>query len=339
LEAGLSRIEPEVWLQLAQVGPVGDKLAARLVFRDLTERLQCALDSNNHRHLLIALRASEEELQDSQSRGLNVVTRELITRGQDVPARYLDIECQDAAGYAALDLIGGELADGLSEGDKSPHDIVERTLARWRRFWSGLPKDVLSREQFLGLFGELWFLSFWLSPRVGRSQAVQRWRGPFGARHDFEWKGKSVEVKATSSTRGRVHLINGLEQLLPPERGELLLFSIRLREEAGAANTLPSIVSICRKLFESDPDSLSHFEIGLARAGYSAAHDDVYDKTFLRVAEEGVFSVRDDFPCITESTFESGIPAGIEALTYEINLNAFDHLRVAKSPEEAIVLL
>jgi len=332
----VSRIEAQVWVQLAQVGPIGDKLAARLALPDVTERLQCALDSNNHRHLLIALTASEEELNDSHSRGVSVLTRELVTQGQ-AAARYLDIECQDAAGYAALDLIGGEFADGLSRTDKPPHEIVERVLARWRRFWSGLPKDFLSREELIGLFGELWFLLFWLLPGVGAVQAVQRWRGPFGARHDFEWQGKSIEVKATSSTRGRIHLINGIEQLLPPENGELLLFSLRLREEAGAAYTLPGLIATCRSLFESDSDSLSRFEIGLARTGYSPAHDEEYDKLFLRVAEEALFAVRDNFPRITENTFAAGIPVGVEAFTYEINLNTFDHLRLANSPEEAIV--
>jgi len=335
----MTRIEADVWTQLAQVGRIGDKLAARLALPDLTERLQCALDSNNHRHLLIALTASEEELHDSQSRGLSVITRELATQGQEIAARYLDIECKDAAGYAALDLIGGELADGLSANDKSPREIVGHALARWRRFWSGLPKNLLSREQFLGLFGELWFLSFWLFPKVGAAEAIQRWRGPFGARHDFEWQGKSIEVKATSSTRGRIHRINGIEQLLPPENGELLLFSLRVREEAGAANTLPSLIDICRNLFESDPDSLSRFEIGVARAGYSPAHDEEYNKTFLRVAEEAMFAVKDDFPRITESKFSDGVPAGVEALNYDINLNAFDHLRLAKSPNEASAFL
>jgi hypothetical protein len=335
----VTRIEPEVWVHLAEVGPIGDKLAARLALPNLTNRLQCALDSNNHRHLLIALRASEEELHDSQSRGLSVVTRELVTHGQEVAARYIDIECQDAAGYAAMDLIGGELANGLSDNDKPPHQVVEHTLGRWRRFWSGLPKNVLSREEFFGLFGELWFLLFWLLPKSGVIQAVQRWRGPFGARHDFEWQGKSIEVKATTSTRGRIHLINGIEQLLPPQNGELLLFSIRLREEAGGANTLPGLIEICRSLIESNPDSLSRFEMGLARAGYSPAHDGEYNKIFLRIAEEALFAVKDDFPRITEAEFTSGIPVGVEAFKYEINLNGFDHLRVAISPEQAFVFL
>src|SRR5687768_12514986 len=65
---------------------------------------------------------------------------------------------------------------------------------------------------------------------------------PFGARHDFEWQGKSIEIKTTVSTRGRIHKVNGIDQLRPPEHGELLFFSLRVREEASAANTLPKLV-------------------------------------------------------------------------------------------------
>jgi hypothetical protein len=288
--------------------------------------------------LLIALTPSEEELNDTQTRGISVVTRDLVTHGHEA-TRYLDIECQDAAGHAALDIIGGELAGHLAQEGKRPKEVVERVLAKWRRFWGEVPKNLLSREELFGLFAELWFLTLWLLPKVGAECGVDRWRGPFGARHDFEWHGKSVEVKAASSTRGRIHHINGLEQLAPPEDGELLLFSLGVREEAGAAKTLPGVIDICRGLFESNPEVLSRFEIGLARVGYSPAHDDEYAKTPLRVVEEALFAVRDDFPRVTEKEFAAGIPTGIEAFHYEINLNAFDHLRVAKSPGEALPYL
>jgi hypothetical protein len=288
--------------------------------------------------LLIGLTPSEEELNDTQTRGISVVTRELVTQGHKA-ARYLDIECQDAGGHAALDIIGGELAENLAKQDGPPKEIVGRVLAKWRRFWGEVPKTLLSREELLGLFAELWFLTLWLLPKVGAEIAVERWRGPFGARHDFEWQGRSIEVKAASSTRGRIHHINGIEQLAPPENGELLLFSLGVREEAGAAKSLPDVIDICRSLFESTPEVLSRFEIGLARIGYSPAHDDEYKKAPLRVVEEALFTVRDDFPRITEHEFAAGIPVGVEAFSYEINLNGFDHLRVAKAPEEALPFL
>lgn len=333
------RIEPEVWDRLSRVVPRGDQLAAQLAAPAVTSRLHCALDSENRRHLLIPLNPLDEEFHDSQSRGLSVVTRELIIPSEESSVRYIDIECQDGASNLVLDLIGGELADALSFENSSPCEIVQRTLARWRRFWSGLPRNVLSREQLLGLFGELWFLLFWLIPNSGLRTALKRWRGPFGARHDFEWPAKSIEVKTTSSMRGQIHRINGIDQLAPPESGELFVFSLHVREETGATNTLPGLITIAQTLLEGELEALDDFETALIRTGYSPAHDEEYTKVRLRIADAGLFAVIANFPRITTHSFAGGFPLGVETLTYEINLSSFSHLRIASSPEEATVFL
>lgn len=329
----MSRIENEVWARLEPSRPVGENLTARAAISGVTDRLLCALDSEGKRHLLIALRTDEEGLRDTRSRGVSVLTRDLVVRGESA-ARYLDIQCLDTAGHTAFDLIGGELAEELAHPNSEPAGVVRRVLARWRRFWGQLPQSLLSREELLGLFGELWFLSRWLLPCYGVAEAVQRWRGPFGARHDFEWELKSVEVKATTSERGRIHHINGLEQLCPPEQGELLFFSLRLREEAGATNTLPSLIADTRRQLESDDEALSRFETALAQVGYSPVHDDEYSRVHLRVVDEGLYAVQEDFPRLTPAQFNGDVPPGVEGVDYEINLNTFDHLCVAKSPAD-----
>jgi hypothetical protein len=217
-----------------------------------------------------------------------------------------------------------------------PAQLVSRVLAKWRRFWGGSPLPLLTKQELIGLFAELWFLSVWLAPRVGWTEAVQRWRGPFGARHDFEWPGRSVEVKATSSRRGRIHHVNGLDQLEPPENGQLLLYSMQISEEAGAANTLPEIAARCRSLAAAD--ALWQLEAALVEAGYSPTHDDEYDKVRMRVVEEALFSVRDDFPRILNATFTHGVPAGVERVEYEINLNGRESLIVATRSDQAFTL-
>jgi hypothetical protein len=333
----VNHIDPQVWTRLANEQVQGETLWARRVASEVTDRLVGALDADGKRHLLVLLRNGEAEMQDSQSRGVGVVTRELAVPGHEA-GRYLDITCHDPAGQEAFDLIGGELAERLSSGRETAPECVLRVLAKWRRFWGQLPRQILSREDQLGLFAELWFLSVWLIPRVGTADAVGRWRGPFASRHDFEWVARSVEVKATTSTRGRIHRINGLDQLAPPEWGELLFFSLRLREEAGTTNTLPSIVVACRAQLESDPDSLSRLESALAQVGYSHLHDEEYAKLRVRVIEEGLFRVRDDFPRFTVSRLSSGVPPGIERVEYEINLSGFDHLCAAHNPTDALDL-
>ena len=261
---------------------------------------------------------------------MRVVTRELIVRGQET-GRYLDVTCHDAAGHDAFDLIGGELADRLAYGRETAPECVVRLLASWRRFWGQLPLEILSREDQLGLFAELGFLSVWMEPKAGALESVTRWRGPFGGRHDFEWPGRSVEVKATTLTRGRIHRINGLDQLAPPELGDLLFFSLRLREEARASNTLPLLIAACRLKLEPEAESLNRFERALAQAGYSPAHDEEYARSRLRIVEEGLFRVSDDFPRLTATQLVAGVPIGVESVEYEINITGFEHLRIATS--------
>ena len=323
----MSRIGPDVWARLTGGPMQGEMLWARRATPDVTERLVAALDADGQRHLLVLLSADEADLQDTQSRGIAVVTRELVMPGHQA-GRYLDITCHDASGHEAFDLIGGEVAERLATGRETAPEVVARVLAKWRRFWGQIPQQMLSWEEQIGLFAELWFLSVWLTPRIGASEAVTRWRGPLGARHDFEWAGKSVEVKATTSTRGRIHRINGLDQLAPPEHGELLFFSLRLREEAGATNSLPTIIASCRAQSATDAEALSRFESILVQAGYSPLHEEEYAKLKLRVAEEGLFRVEEDFPRLTTASFPSGVPAGIERVEYEVNLSGCGHLMI-----------
>lgn len=334
----MSLIAPDVWARLEQSRPAGDNLTARQADPTASSRLQCALDAEGRRHLLVALYENEDGLRDTQSRGVHVETRDLVVRGQTA-TRYLDIQCLDIAGYPALDLIGGELTVELSKPGVVPADTVKRVLAKWRRFWGLLPRTMLSREEVIGLFAELWFFLVWLIPAAGPSTTVQRWRGPMGSRHDYEWPGRSVEVKATTSVRGRIHRINGLDQLSPPEHGELYLFSLQLREEAGATNTLPSLIASILAQLNADVDALSRFETVLAQTGYSPAHDDEYAKLHLRIVAEGLYAVRGNFPRLGAQQFRDGVPAGIERVEYEINLNAFEHLIIARMPGETETLL
>ncbi len=328
----MSGIPPEIWMRLAGERVHGETLWARRAAQDITERLVAALDAEEQRHLLVLLQEGEADLQDTRSRGLGVVTRELAVPGHEV-GRYLDITCYDAAGHEAFDLLGGELAERLAAGRETAPESVARVLAR-RRFWGQLPQDLLSRELQLGLFAELWFLSVWLVPRVGAAEAVKRWRGPFGARHDFEWSARSVEVKATTSPRASIHHINGLDQLVSPDGGDLLLFSLRVREEASATNSLPTVVATCRQQLADDDEALSKFESALAQVGYSVTHEDEYGKVRLRIVEEGLFAVRDDFPRLTPDKITGGILSGIERVDYEINLGGFQHLCLARAAGE-----
>jgi len=327
------KISPDLWSLLETNLPTGENLTAKPSVPELSSQVFCAFDSENQRHILVQLKSDDSAYEDRQSRGIQVVTRELNVHGQP-PSRYLDLICLDIAGYSGFDLIGSEIISELVKETRSPAEIIHYVLAKWRRFWGQIPQDLLSRNEVIGLLAEILFLTERLIPDAGPADAVKRWRGPFGSRHDFEWQGCSVEVKATTSSRGRIFHINGIDQLEPPENGKLFFFGVRLREEGGAELTLPGIIEACRCLLVNDDEAGDRFESSLVQAGYSPHHNEEYEKIHFRIIEEAMFEVTEDFPRISAVNFNGGIPDGIERVEYEINLNGCDRLiKTDKSQE------
>lgn len=311
----------------------GDRLRVRRVNPHDRRVILSGRDADDKRHILIRINDSESEPTAVATRGIEVTVRHLAEPGHE-PGRFIDIVCHETGGHAAFHLIGDEIARGLVEEWASPSDVVDHVISRWRQFWGRLPQTLLSVPQQIGLFAELWFLHTWLGRDGNIVAAVGRWRGPTGARHDFEWEGYSIEVKATTSVNRLVHRINGVNQLLPPDTGELHLFSLQVRQEEGAANSLLSLVDRIRSLVAGTPDTAMDFEDKLARVGYASSHGSEYAKLRLRVSGEWLYRVDRDFPRIVPSSFSLGVPSGVEAIEYDVSLSGFEHLRVASRPSE-----
>lgn len=334
----MTTISGDVWRQIEPARPSGDELVGRQAIPELTSRLLAAVDSRGRRNYLVALEPQDADCHDVSSRGLTVSTEALVLPGH-AASRYIKVACEDLLGHAMFDLLAAEIADRLHADTETPAEVVSRVIAKWRRFWGQLPRLMLTREQQIGLFAELWFLTFWLLPATGSSKAVRMWRGPHGARHDFEMDGLSIEAKGTTSTRGRIHKINGVQQLDPPEHGKLLFFSMRIREEAGATNSLPLLVASCKQQLSDDPDAQGLFETAVIAAGYSANHEDDYSKTHWRVVEQMLFDTSHEFPRLTKESFGDGMPMGVEDIDYTINLGTFDSAIVASTPAQATSFL
>lgn len=319
----MTPLDDGIWARLANDRPHGETLTARYAIPETTERLLAALDADARRHLLIELREGDEPLSDSDSRGLRIATRELAIPGH-AAGSYIDLACVDPQGYAALDVIGGEVGEGLAQLGADPALIVSRVLAKWRRFWGHAPTSLLPLEKQIGLFAELWFLLWWMLPATNAATATQRWRGPYGARHDFEWLGRSIEVKASSTVDREIFRIHGLEQLDPPQPGDLFLFGLRVREEAGASHNLVTVVDQIRLALAPDASSLDLFESALSRAGYTPLHEPDYSRVHWRVVSERFYFVDAAFPKLTPASLLGGeAPAGVIDVSYSIDLTAY----------------
>ena len=316
------------WEGVAGRTLTGDSLHVKRVAQVAGVQIVAGVDSYGQRHILVKLEDEMPDPPEQRTRGLSLRVRDLAEPGAD-QGRYIDIECHEAAGHAALGVIGNEIIEAMASESHDPGAAVSRVLSRWRRFWGQIPQSLLSVQEQVGLFAELWFLLTWLASRLPLAEAVSRWRGPLGARHDFESTGMSVEVKGSMAVRGPAHRINGLTQLEPPESGKLMLFSLQVRNEDGATNSLPALVRRGQQLAAVDLAVAERLEDLLAKAGYSASHEAEYEKLRLRIVAEGLYRVSDDFPRLVRTSFPGGVPGGVDGIEYDINLGGFGHLLVA----------
>ena len=316
-------VDPETWRDIeARAVEPGALNARRLA--DAGGAV-VAVDYQRRRHILLPLSSLDDGFSDSRSRGLLILPRMLEV--EDAPATpFLDLCSTDPSSRDAFDVIANDLVTRLAKG-MTAAEAASAVLAKWRRFWSIAPAEGLTPEEIRGLFGELWFVLVWLFPH-GVDQ-VRHWVGPLGARHDFQWDGLSVEAKATNSVRGHIHRINGIDQLDPPESGQLMLYSVRLREEIAAANSLLTLVEGITNQLQNSAELLGLFEDRLAAANYSPLHAERYREIHFRIIDERLYRVADDFPRLSAASFVQGVPPGIERIEYEVNLETCQHLIVS----------
>lgn len=306
------------WDLLEGQPPSGERLTVRNAFPDRRPDLKIGVDEGLRRYLLVAIPIGEpREISERPSRGLSVQSVEMNVR-DGLMESFVEIACLEAAGHRALDTIAVEISEALDAGATIGRiALVQNVLAKWRQFWAGFNTGILAREVQIGLFGEIWFMLNCLTPAVGTAPAMTAWRGPLGARHDFEFVQGAIEVKTTTRLDG-THHISGLEQLLEPVNGKLLLFSLELRDEVGADDSLPKLIETVRASASEDYDAIAHFDSALYAAGYQDAFATEYGKLHLRVRSASLYEVNGDFPRLVPDRIVGGLPAAITGVSYSL---------------------
>jgi hypothetical protein len=338
----LTPAEPAVprWDLLEAEPPTKERLSVRSALSGRNGDVLIGVDAALRRYVLVRIPVGEgDALTERVSRGIGLQTVKMVPQDTGVAESFVEIACLDPQGHRALDLVIGELVDAVERaGGVTRVTLVQGVLAKWRRFWSGVPSGALSVEQQVGLFGELYFLSRWLCEALIPSRAVSAWRGPVGARNDFELSRLGVEVKATKRADS-VHIIHGLDQLLEPVGGTLLLFGLCVRDEASATESLPGLVREMRERLTGDLEALGAFETALYTVGYDDRLEAEYSKLMLRIRTEALYRVSQDFPRLVPASIVGGVPAGVSAVAYELRLDAAAPWMVASSGKAATKLL
>jgi len=294
--------------------------------------VRLAIDHAKLRHLLLPTTAADTLPERPLTRGLEVSIDELRV-GKETARHFFDVSCRDPTQNRTFAKVCEEILDEIAADPGHPRAVLARVLDRWRHFWAA-PPGTLRDEEIIGLFGELWFLEYWLGPIGAKSLAA--WRGPFRDRHDFKSPTASVEVKATRARADGAarHRITSLDQLEDPDQGGLYLFSLQVTPDPIATHSLAASVERISAALGSAPDEQRTFRELLGRARYNPADRHRYVAP-LRVTAEELYFVKDDFPRLTAASFQGGIPGGVGDFTYTLDLGACQPWRVATKPADA----
>lgn len=295
------------------------------------EKIFIALDSKGNRHLLVKIPQGTEPLITRQTHGLQIVT-DAFKIGDEKEDLFIDLICGEPTQYKTFSAVAQDLISSLQDTTESTRNTVKAALGRWKAFWA-LETPGLSREEALGLFGELWFLYRWLGKF--NMEVLNRWQATVRGRHDYQWAEASVEVKtaALSDTSWPTHRINGLDQLAGPVEGQLYLFSLQVADDSLSSNNLAVLVQEIIREIGSNNECLDLFNEKLASYGYNPAEADSYIKQ-LRIVAERLFIVNDDFPRLTADSFQPSLPPGIGEVQYTLETAVCDKWMIATGPND-----
>ena len=319
------------WASLAKPAGQGCITGKRAPGLSPNRAAYLSLDGAGRRHLLVLVPDGTEPVTLRETRALQVATERFQVGGHP-DALYIDMACLDHSQNPTFSAVAEDLLISLNGSTASARDAVLGALSRWKAFWSSRTAG-LSREEALGLFGELWFLKRWMGHPS--AAVLSRWMTTPRARHDFQWPEASVEIKtaATISPGGSVHRIANLDQLDNPVTGQLYLFSLQVVDDALATNTLAGMVETLVHDLRNDSQSLMSLNEKLASYGYNPADTTAYNRR-LRVVAERLYVIVDGFPRLTRASFVTGLPSGIDDVTYSLAVSACDHWLVARSPAD-----
>ena len=215
--------------------------------------------------------------------------------------------------------------DLLSTTEKLPRGdnggalaIVLKRLVEWQELLRRRREQLLTREQTIGLVGELLFLKDEVFPLIG-ADAVKTWRGPFGDEQDFVHGLWIIEIKSQLSTSDKVIRISS-ESQLDTVSGNIALCHQTLglsSKDYAASLTLNKLVEKIRdEVFRKDPPAALDFEHALIEVGYARRPE--YDEPGWMLATRHTYTVSPGFPRITPTM----LPVGVDKVTYSIHPEA-----------------
>lgn len=233
---------------------------------------------------------------------------------------YVSLELGRAAFRELFEVMAEDVAATVlvAPDEAAAVEAMRERLNRWERFMRAVGPEGMSREDQIGLFGELTFLRRLLSAGVPAEEAVTCWKGPSRDNQDFQIGDRAVEVKATTGNSATSVRISNELQLDDTDCERLYLLHLWLKEIDGGGTTLPQLVDEVGSSLTGA--AAQAFSDRLVDAGYHAMHRALYEETGYSERDRRYYLVEGEFPRIRRADLRPGV----SKIKYGIELAGFD---------------
>lgn len=201
--------------------------------------------------------------------------------------------------------------------------LLER-LAKWQSLFEKVGKKGLSDEAQRGLYGEIYFLRFFLTNNSDKNYCIKSWLGPEKSIQDFQYSNWAVEVKTTHGNNHQKIHITSERQLDNYIIEKIFLFHLSLDVRVGNGESLNILIDEVSELLNDNTMASNLFKLKLLESGYYDIHKPLYDERGYTIRQENIYRVTGSFPRITENQ----IPIGVGDVRYSIVLSESEEWRI-----------
>ncbi len=192
--------------------------------------------------------------------------------------------------------------------EKKIIESIQIRFHEWQKFLEKNDPEGLSEKSQRGLYGELYFLKYYVIPIFEEKKASEIWVGPNRKEQDFSYNNCAVEIKTLIGKKHQKVHISSEKQLDDSGlKNGLFLFVISLKELVHGGQTLIELIEEIRITLRTNQIALNEFEKKLLISGYLDVHKKKYQKNGYFILDKFFYKISDGFPRIIEKDLKEGI--------------------------------
>lgn len=220
----------------------------------------------------------------------------------------LTLLLHDAEDFAIFRVLCGDLLEvtrpfGAGEAGRAMRMLLGR-LGHWQQVLARRRVGRLSRQEEMGLLGELLLLRDVVAARMGLAAAIAAWRGPYGDEQDFAVDGLIVEVKTQGASADARFMVSSEDQLDTSSGPVLVCRQCLSAASADAGDSLDGVVAGLLAATAHVPAANARLRGGLDAAGWAEGVG--YDGRWS-LGERSWFRAGEGFPRIVRGDLRPGV--------------------------------